>query len=188
MWEVASGDLVRSWDGHYKAVSSLAFTDDDSFLVSGSEDAMVNVWNILDLADDAQSNAPVPMCAWTDHALPVTGIHCGIGGVNARVGGNFTPWPVPTSHHTFFHALLALLLTTGANAFVWPLYCSDVLPGPHGEAMGLCLRSCAVQPHLPLRRELCGPQPGGEKSTDRHTHTYTLFNNAFVVCSCAHDV
>ena len=44
LWNVTTGEQLRAWDAHFKKVTALRFTDDDSFLVSGGEDAVVNVW------------------------------------------------------------------------------------------------------------------------------------------------
>jgi pre-rRNA-processing protein IPI3 len=41
---VTTGEQLRAWDAHFKKVTALRFTDDDSFLVSGGEDAVINVW------------------------------------------------------------------------------------------------------------------------------------------------
>jgi WD40 repeat protein len=46
-WEVASGRLLRVWPAHYKAVSCLVFSEDDSLLISGADDGLVNVWPLL---------------------------------------------------------------------------------------------------------------------------------------------
>ena len=39
----SSGILIKSWDAHYKKVVVLRFSDDDSFLFSGGEDALIHV-------------------------------------------------------------------------------------------------------------------------------------------------
>ena len=44
LWNVTTGEQLRAWDAHFKKVTALRFTDDDSFLVSGGEDAVINVW------------------------------------------------------------------------------------------------------------------------------------------------
>jgi WD40 repeat protein/uncharacterized caspase-like protein len=41
-----SGDLVRRLHGHRKAVWSLAFSPDDRFLISGSEDSTAIIWDL----------------------------------------------------------------------------------------------------------------------------------------------
>ncbi|RHZ20986.1 hypothetical protein DYB37_001441 [Aphanomyces astaci] len=97
IWDVATGALLHVWDAHYKAVcivialvSALRLTSDDAFVVSGGEDAVVHVWRLLDLldassTDSALQSGAAPVHTWTDHVLPITSIHCGLGGVNGRV-------------------------------------------------------------------------------------------------------
>jgi WD40 repeat protein len=46
-FQVATGRLLKKWRAHYRAVSCLVFTEDDSLLVSGSEDGSVRVWPLL---------------------------------------------------------------------------------------------------------------------------------------------
>ncbi len=68
-------------------------TQDDSFILSGGEDAVVHVWSLLDLLDTSTANDAssslqrgcVPLFTWTDHVLPITSIHCGLGGYLGRV-------------------------------------------------------------------------------------------------------
>jgi pre-rRNA-processing protein IPI3 len=68
VWETASGRLLKSWPAHYKAVTALAFTDDDSLLLSASEDTVVHTWSLLVVLDAfAEDPAPpVPMYSWYD--------------------------------------------------------------------------------------------------------------------------
>lgn len=91
VWEVATGELALVFDAHYKAVAALALSDDDALLVTGGEDAVVHVWRLADLLDGAQDAAASfggglsPLASFTEHALPVTAVHVGRGGANARV-------------------------------------------------------------------------------------------------------
>lgn len=90
VWDVKTGELVLVFDAHYKAVSALALTSDDSHLVSAGEDAVVHVWRLADILDEPDvatsfSNGLQPARSFTEHALPVTGLHVGRGGVNARI-------------------------------------------------------------------------------------------------------
>lgn len=70
LWEAASGRLLRSWAGHYKAVSCLLFVGGSGVLVSGGEDTLVNVWLVSDLLDvtvdpsSLQYTRPAPLYAW----------------------------------------------------------------------------------------------------------------------------
>jgi len=94
IWEVSSGTLLRSWEGHYKKVNTISFTDDDSFVLTGGEDAIINVWNLAlllsnesTLATDSSTSSQdlKPFVSWSQHSLPITHIYCGYGGVNSRV-------------------------------------------------------------------------------------------------------
>eukprot|EP00850_Spirogloea_muscicola_P013947 SM000097S24800 [mRNA] locus=s97:332384:335507:+ [translate_table: standard] len=106
LWEVASGALLRSWPGHYKAASVLAFSDDDSLLLSGGEDALVHVWPLLRVLDDSgraggaafngggggslsrggkESGVLQPIHAWGDHQQAITGLFAGAGGPSAVI-------------------------------------------------------------------------------------------------------
>lgn len=90
VWDVKTGELVLVFDAHYKAVSALALTSDDSHLVSAGEDAVVHVWRLVDILDEPDVTSSftqglLPMRSFTEHALPVTSLHVGRGGANARI-------------------------------------------------------------------------------------------------------
>ena len=46
VWELPTGDKVRTFQGHQKAVTSLAFSPDGKTLLSGSEDATMLLWDL----------------------------------------------------------------------------------------------------------------------------------------------
>ncbi|KAF9920625.1 Pre-rRNA-processing protein ipi3 [Linnemannia zychae] len=79
IWEVATGILHRTFDAHYKKITVLRFSADDTAMFSGSEDASVHVWMVNALLDDGQIESPAPHYSWTDHTLPITDIQCGVG-------------------------------------------------------------------------------------------------------------
>ncbi|EEY54472.1 WD domain-containing protein, putative [Phytophthora infestans T30-4] len=90
VWDVKPGELVAVFDAHYKRVSALELTSDDSHLVTAGEDALVHVWRHVDLLDepDAASSFQqgfAPVVSFTDHVRPVTSLHVGLGGVKARI-------------------------------------------------------------------------------------------------------
>eukprot|EP00976_Prorocentrum_cordatum_P074877 1181684-Prorocentrum_minimum.AAC.4 len=87
VWEVASGKLLYSWAAHYKKVTAVAFTDDDSLLLTASEDTVVSTWSLLALLDVYKPDVapPTPMYSWSEHTLPVVGLHSGAGGSTAMV-------------------------------------------------------------------------------------------------------
>lgn len=45
--QVLSGRLLKKWHAHYRAVTCLVFSEDDSLLISGSEDGCIRVWSLL---------------------------------------------------------------------------------------------------------------------------------------------
>ena len=46
MAKMSTGALLTSYDAHYRAITCLAWTNDDAALVSGSEDALLHVWSL----------------------------------------------------------------------------------------------------------------------------------------------
>ncbi len=47
LWEVASGKLVRSFEGHHSgSVWAVAFSPDDKLAISGSDDSTVKLWDV----------------------------------------------------------------------------------------------------------------------------------------------
>jgi pre-rRNA-processing protein IPI3 len=102
VWQVSTGRLLAVVSQHYQPVSVLEFTDDGLWLISGGEDGRVLVWSLRRLLSQAfdTSGLTLPHCegvpipagprppvlhqAWSDHTLPVTAVHCGAGGLQAR--------------------------------------------------------------------------------------------------------
>ncbi|MBA0595519.1 hypothetical protein Gorai_012387 [Gossypium raimondii] len=46
LWEVVTGKLSKKWHAHFEAVTCLVFSEDDSLLISRSEDGCVRVWSL----------------------------------------------------------------------------------------------------------------------------------------------
>ncbi|PQQ15604.1 protein ROOT INITIATION DEFECTIVE 3 [Prunus yedoensis var. nudiflora] len=76
LWEVASGRLLKKWHAHYRAVSCLVFSDDDSLLISGSEDGGIRVWSLLLIFDDfrRQQQSQLYEHNFREHTLCVTDV------------------------------------------------------------------------------------------------------------------
>jgi len=49
VWDSHTGKLVRSFRGHTGVVTSIAFSPDGRWLVSGSRDHTVKVWDLKEL-------------------------------------------------------------------------------------------------------------------------------------------
>eukprot|EP00842_Homolaphlyctis_polyrhiza_P006172 jgi/Hompol1/6556/HPOL_000746-RA len=80
LWEIATGNLLRMFDAHYKPIKVLRFTADDSCILSGGEDAMIHVWQLVDILDESIDHQQLPLKLLTlkGHTLPITDIACGL--------------------------------------------------------------------------------------------------------------
>ncbi|GKB36258.1 protein root initiation defective 3 [Tanacetum coccineum] len=87
LWEVATGRLLKKWHGHYRAITCLVFSMDQSLLISGAEDGSVRVWSLLMIFDEERQQIAGHLYeySFSDHALPVTDIVTGYGGSNAII-------------------------------------------------------------------------------------------------------
>ncbi|KAI8647197.1 WD40-repeat-containing domain protein [Parasitella parasitica] len=93
LWHVPTGHLIRVFEAHYRRITRLAFSSDDSTLLTASEDAAVNVWLLAHLLTPASADGnqditirPAPLHSWSDHTLPISDIFIGNGNLSgARV-------------------------------------------------------------------------------------------------------
>lgn len=88
VWHIPTGQLLRVFEAHYRRITKLAFSYDDTVLFTGSEDAAVNAWLLAHLVQSSQdmTQRPAPLYSWSDHTLPVSDIHVGHGTLSsARV-------------------------------------------------------------------------------------------------------
>ena len=46
LWDVSTGDIIRTLTGHTRPVASVSFSPDDQTLASGSDDATVRLWDV----------------------------------------------------------------------------------------------------------------------------------------------
>eukprot|EP00899_Mesostigma_viride_P016319 jgi/Mesvir1/24689/Mv21978-RA.1 len=91
IWEANSGQLLVSWRAHFKPVSVLRLSDDDTLVASAGKDGVVSIWSIPALLDWGMgaagasafdNHAPDPLLSWSEHTLPVTDLWWGSGGSN----------------------------------------------------------------------------------------------------------
>ncbi|SPO20885.1 related to WD-repeat protein crb3 [Ustilago trichophora] len=84
LWQIATGDLLASFDAHYRSVTVLKWTLDGAGLVTGSEDARILAWSLAGLLaphDQTSSSItssehnPTPYCTLADHNLAITDLH-----------------------------------------------------------------------------------------------------------------
>ncbi|GAV72613.1 WD40 domain-containing protein [Cephalotus follicularis] len=87
LWGVATGRLLKKWHAHYRSLTCLVFSEDESLLISGSEDGCVRVWSLFMIFDDygREQAGHIYVHSFTGHTLRVTDIVTGYGGGNAIV-------------------------------------------------------------------------------------------------------
>lgn len=73
LWDVATGELLRAWQAHFKAISCAVFSDCGSLLVTGGGDGIIHVWDVASVAD---VDAPTPPAAvtWTGHTMAISAL------------------------------------------------------------------------------------------------------------------
>jgi pre-rRNA-processing protein IPI3 len=81
VWNISDGILLRTWQAHFRAVTTLSFTSDSTFVVTASEDGMGRLWDVAMVVDakfrsTAQhTNKSIqPFRSWSSHTLPVRGM------------------------------------------------------------------------------------------------------------------
>nr|XP_040039259.1 WD repeat-containing protein 18 isoform X2 [Gasterosteus aculeatus aculeatus] len=85
LWEVSTGKLLSVLSRHYQDITCLMFTDDSSHFVSGGKDNLAVVWSISSVIQLDLSHTPEPRHVLSRHSLPITDLHCGLMGAQARV-------------------------------------------------------------------------------------------------------
>lgn len=78
-----SGNLVQSFPAHRKAVSCLVINDDESLVLSGSDDGTITVIPLYNLISSSKRRKrDTILCRFVGHQGSVTSIYCGFGGGN----------------------------------------------------------------------------------------------------------
>ncbi|KAI9023957.1 WD40-repeat-containing domain protein [Hyaloraphidium curvatum] len=92
VWEVATGELLRSWEGHYKRVGVIRFSSCGQGVWTGGDEGAVHLWNLAELVSfRLTSDGPLKtLVTYSDHTLPVTDI-------DVTVGHLFNAWVVTAS-------------------------------------------------------------------------------------------
>ncbi|OIW05430.1 hypothetical protein TanjilG_23256 [Lupinus angustifolius] len=93
-WEVDTGRLLKKWRAHYRPVTCLIFNEDESLLITGSEDGCVRVWDLFMIFDELRSQEAgnLYMHSFSEHTLRVTDVAIGNGGASAIIVSASEDW------------------------------------------------------------------------------------------------
>ncbi|XP_027337416.1 protein ROOT INITIATION DEFECTIVE 3-like [Abrus precatorius] len=75
LWDVTSGELLKTWSAHNRSLNCMLFSNDNSFLISGSDDGMICVWSMISLLDvEKTGSLPSPLHCLPGHKSSITGL------------------------------------------------------------------------------------------------------------------
>lgn len=83
VYQLATGAMLATISRHYQAVNVLRFTDDGTHFISAGQDGMVLVWSLSHVIRVFQKQSLNALYSFSDHALPVTDLYVGKGGMKA---------------------------------------------------------------------------------------------------------
>lgn len=63
-WDICSGELLASFQGHFKSVTATQFTRCGLFVVTASLDGMVRVWDVIDIVSTAAAASAGSSDGW----------------------------------------------------------------------------------------------------------------------------
>ncbi|KAJ3327731.1 Pre-rRNA-processing protein ipi3 [Blyttiomyces sp. JEL0837] len=72
LWEINSGKMLRSREGHYKAVNAIRFSSDDTAFLTAGADASVHIWLTGQLCSGSGDSSEGSFASLSGHTLPVT--------------------------------------------------------------------------------------------------------------------
>ncbi|KRY61552.1 Pre-rRNA-processing protein pro-1 [Trichinella britovi] len=141
-WRTTDGMALTSIEAHHSSIVKVCALQDNSFVITASQDGFINVWNIGILVTPMpRSNAaPLPIIRWTAHHLPITDMQVGNGGITSRVYS--TSLDRTLTVHSLFTGKLEMEIhfTSPLTACATDLSDSKVFVGSNvGEIWLLCL-------------------------------------------------
>ncbi|KAK7330606.1 hypothetical protein VNO77_24804 [Canavalia gladiata] len=75
LWDVTSGKLLKNWSAHNKSLNCMLFSEDNSLLITGSDDGMICVWSMISLLDvEETGSSPYPLHRLSAHMSSITGL------------------------------------------------------------------------------------------------------------------
>ncbi|XP_003378054.1 putative Pre-rRNA-processing protein pro-1 [Trichinella spiralis] len=86
-FKTTDGMALTSIEAHHSSIVKVCALQDNSFVITASQDGFINVWNIGKLVTPMplSNAAPLPIIRWTAHHLPITDMQVGNGGITSRV-------------------------------------------------------------------------------------------------------
>jgi pre-rRNA-processing protein IPI3 len=75
-WELSTGNLLYSWQGHFKSITKLMFSGCGNYCISSSEDGAIKVWELATIIGDFNSGSLKrqmiqPYRSWNPHTLAI---------------------------------------------------------------------------------------------------------------------
>ncbi|XP_058442821.1 WD repeat-containing protein 18 [Malaya genurostris] len=83
VYQLATGALLATVSCHYQAVTVIRFTDNGSHFISAGMDGMAHVWCLAQVVRVFQKHTINALYSYSDHALPITDLYIGKGGMKA---------------------------------------------------------------------------------------------------------
>ncbi|XP_060037474.1 WD repeat-containing protein 18 isoform X2 [Erinaceus europaeus] len=121
LWEVSTGNLLVILSRHYQDVTCVQFSGDGSHFLSGSKDCLALAWSLCSVLQADPSRPPAPRHVWTRHTLPITDLHCSVGGPLARVATASLDQTVKLWEMSSGELLLSVLFDVGIMAVTMDL-------------------------------------------------------------------
>lgn len=144
LWDVASGKLIRVFDGHKGIIFSAVFSADGAHVLTGGGDLAVKLW-------DAATGALVR--SFAGHKSAVTSVAFapnGAGALSASTDGTMRLWDVATGREL----LTMAASTSGQWLAITP---AGFFDGSEGAPMLAAVRGLEVLPVEPFRARLQRP-------------------------------
>ncbi|XP_015581803.1 protein ROOT INITIATION DEFECTIVE 3 isoform X3 [Ricinus communis] len=84
IWEVTSGRLLKTWGAHHSSLKCMVFSNDDSLLISGSDDGIICMWSMISLLDMENSGSSSSLLHYSsEHKSSISGLLTTSGNSNS---------------------------------------------------------------------------------------------------------
>merc|ERR1712166_231022 len=88
IWDVKSGDCIKTLEGHTKDVRDVSFSPNNQYVVSGSDDETVRIWkiNLIDLCVYVPTT--IRSNKYSSNSNPITAVASSFCGKFVACGSN----------------------------------------------------------------------------------------------------